>query len=45
MARLRVTPDEILLADPRGDLAIIEQPEAWLGEDAEAVLETLTVAA
>jgi penicillin amidase len=33
-----VTPDEILLADPRADLAIIEQPVDWLGEDAEAAL-------
>ena len=30
----KVTPDESLLADPRGDLAIIEQPLDWLGEDA-----------
>jgi penicillin amidase len=32
----KVTPDESLLADPRGDLAIIERPVDWLGEDAES---------
>jgi penicillin amidase len=37
----KVTPDETLLADPRADLAIIEQPADWLGEDAEATLDEL----
>jgi penicillin G amidase len=37
----KVTPDETLLADPRGDLAIIEQPVDWLGEGAEFVLDEI----
>jgi penicillin amidase len=37
----KVIPDEILLADPRGDLAIIEQPVDWLGEDAESSLDEI----
>jgi penicillin amidase len=32
----KVTPDESLLADPRADLAVIEQPADWLGTDADA---------
>jgi penicillin amidase len=37
----RVTPEESLLADPRVDLAILDQPDNWLGEDAEAVLDEI----
>jgi penicillin amidase len=37
----KMTPDESLLADPRGDLAIIEQPVDWLGEDAESILDEI----
>jgi penicillin G amidase len=40
-AAAKVTPDESLLADPRGDLAIIEQPVDWLGEDAESILDEI----
>jgi penicillin amidase len=35
----KVTPEESLLADPRADLAILEHPVDWLGEDGEAVLD------
>jgi len=37
----KVTPDESLLADPRADLAILDGPEDWLGEDADAVLDEI----
>ena len=37
----KVTPDESLLADPRADLAILDRPEDWLGEDADAVLDEI----
>jgi penicillin amidase len=37
----KVTPEESLLADPRTDLAILEHPVDWLGEDGEAVLEEI----
>ena len=37
----KVTPDQSLLADPRVDLAILERPTDWLGEDAEAVLDEI----
>ncbi|MDP9460697.1 MAG: penicillin acylase family protein, partial [Actinomycetota bacterium] len=37
----KVTPEESLLADPRADLAIIERPADWLGEEAESVLDEI----
>ncbi|MDP9429256.1 MAG: penicillin acylase family protein [Actinomycetota bacterium] len=37
----KVTPEESLLADPRADLAILEHPVNWLGEDGEAVLDEI----
>jgi penicillin G amidase len=37
----KVTPDEILLADPRVDLMLIEQPADWLGGDADAALDEI----
>jgi penicillin amidase len=37
----KVTPEESLLADPRTDLAILEHPVDWLGEDGKAVLDEI----
>ncbi len=37
----KVTPEESVLADPRGDLSILERPADWFGEDAEAVLDQI----
>ncbi len=37
----KVSPEESMLADPRADLAILERPDDWLGEDAEAVLDEI----
>ncbi|SDY93804.1 penicillin amidase [Modestobacter sp. DSM 44400] len=37
----KLTPDDSQLADPRVDLAILERPGDWLGEDADAVLDEI----
>ncbi len=37
----QLTPDDSQLADPRVDLAILERPGDWLGEDADAVLDDI----
>jgi penicillin G amidase len=37
----KLTPEESLLADPRVDLAILQRPGDWLGEDADAVLDEI----
>jgi penicillin G amidase len=37
----KITPEESLLADPRADLAILERPADWFGEDGETVLDEI----